>query len=305
MENQKPTLVVLAAGMGSRYGGLKQIDPVGPHGEVVLDYSVFDAIRAGFGRVVFLIRKDIEAAFRETILPRYGGRIETALAFQELSNVPAGFTVPPERSKPWGTAHAVLCAGTVVKEPFGVINADDFYGEASYKILGDFLRKPQKPGPALYALIGFKLANTLSEHGSVARAICETDAQGFLVKAEELTSIAKMPKGARHTHPDGTFRDLTGNENVSMNMWGCPPQTFGQFRAEFSEFLREQGSQLKSEFYIPSAVTRLIARKEAKCCVLPTASAWFGVTYREDKPMVQESIRALIAAGRYPEKLWG
>ena len=301
-----PTLVVLAAGIGSRYGGLKQIDPVGPHGEVVLDYSVFDALRAGFGRVVFIIRHDIETAFREAILSRYAGKVEAALAFQERDMLPEGFTLPPERQKPWGTAHAVLCAADAIREPFAVINADDFYGEDSYRVLARFLQDPPAPGSDLYAMVGFRLSNTLSEHGTVARGICVADADGNLVRADELTAIAAVPGGgARNQNPDGSVRALKGDEIVSMNMWGFRPPVFDQFRGEFAAFLRAHAAEPKAEFYIPTAITGLIAKGTARCRILPTSSEWFGVTYREDKPRVVESVRALIRAGRYPENLWG
>lgn len=304
MSAQAPTLVVLAAGMGSRYGGLKQIDPVGPHGEVVLDYSVFDALRAGFGRVVFLIRKDLEAAFTEQILPRYRGHIEAGFAYQELTMLPGGFTLPEGRAKPWGTAHAVLCCKPAIREPFAVINADDFYGAESYRVLAEFLRATPPAGLPLYSLVGFQLANTLSEHGTVARAICTSDAQGYLQTAEEMTAIAKTPAGARNTYPDGRTVDLTGRERVSMNMWGFHPTVFDLFEGEFQEFLRAQGANLKAEFFIPTAVSGLISKNTARCRILPTSSTWFGVTYREDKPLVQASIRRLIDEGLYPARLW-
>jgi len=300
-----PTLVVLAAGIGSRYGGLKQIDPVGPGGEVVLDYSVFDALRAGFGRVVFIIRHDIEQAFREAILSRYAGRVDAALAYQELDMLPPGFALPPERKKPWGTSHAVLCAADQVREPFAVINADDFYGEDAYRVLAKFLTAPAAPGPDEYSLVGFRLRNTLSAHGTVARGVCSADADGFLTLAEEMTAIEALPDGrARNRNADGSFRDLTGDEPVSMNMWGFRPQVFEQIRTEFQVFLRDNAANPKAEFYIPTAITGMIRRGVARCRILPTTSAWFGVTYREDKPGVVESIRGLIREGRYPERLW-
>lgn len=301
-----PTLVVLAAGIGSRYGGLKQIDPVGPGGEVVLDYSVFDALRAGFGRVVFIIRHDIETAFREAILSRYAGRVDAVLVHQELDMLPPGFALPPERKKPWGTSHAVLCAAGQVHEPFAVINADDFYGEDSYRVLAKFLTAPVAAGPDEYALVGFCLRNTLSAHGTVARGVCSADASGFLTVAEEMTAIEAVPDGrARNRNPDGTVRELTGDEPVSMNMWGFRPPVFEQIRGEFQTFLRENAASPKAEFYIPTAITGLIRKGTARCRILPTSSAWFGVTYREDKPGVVESVRALIRQGRYPERLWG
>jgi hypothetical protein len=300
----KPALLVLAAGIGSRYGGLKQIDPVGPSGEVVLDYSVFDALRAGFGRVVFIIRHDIEQPFREAILSRYEGRVDASLAFQELDMLPPGFSLPPDRRKPWGTAHAVLCAAAHLREPFAAINADDFYGEDSYRVLARFLADPAAR-PDDYAMVGFTLSHTLSEHGTVARGICRTDADGNLIVAEELTAIEPVPGGgARNREPDGSFRSLTGEEPVSMNMWGFRPSVFEPLREEFAGFLRSNAGNLKAEFFIPPAITALIGKGRARCRVLPTSSEWFGVTYREDKPRVVESIRRLIREGRYPERLW-
>lgn len=305
MSAPAPALVVLAAGMGSRYGGLKQIDPVGPHGEVVLDYSVFDALRAGFGRVVFLIRRELEAAFRGQMLPRYAGRADVEFAFQELDMLPAGFTIPAGRTKPWGTAHAVLCCAPVVRAPFAVINADDFYGAESYRLLHRFLTGATAEVTPDYAMVGFRLGRTLSDHGSVARAVCTVDEAGALIRAEELTAIEKTPDGARHVGAGGAVRRLTGRELVSMNMWGFLPDVFEKFTGEFEAFLRERGGEPKAEFYIPYAVSRLIDRGAARCRVLPTESDWFGVTYREDKPGVEASLRRLIAEGRYPERLWG
>lgn len=300
------TLMVLAAGIGSRYGGLKQIDPVGPNGEVILDYSVFDALRAGFNRVVFVIRHDIEAAFRETILSRYEGRVDVALAYQELDMLPEGFPVPEGRVKPWGTAHAVLCGEPAVNGPFAVINADDFYGEDSYRVLARFFAETKPSTPDLYSLVGFKLRNTLSPHGTVARGVCFADDDGNLKVAEEMTAIEALPGGlARNTYPNGSTRDLTGDEPVSMNMWGFYPSLYTHLRPEFEAFLQGTAGQPKAEFLIPFAVTNMIRSSVARCRILPTSSTWFGVTYREDKPGVVESIRRLIREGRYPESLWG
>ncbi len=300
----KPTLLVLAAGMGSRYGGLKQIDPVGPGGETMLDYSVFDALRAGFGRVVFLIRKDIEDAFKTTVGARYAGRVETGYAFQELGMVPAGFRVPAERQKPWGTAHAMLCAESAVHGPFAAINADDFYGADSYRSMAAFLARPEATdGVADYAMVGFHLRKTLSEHGSVARGICKLSARGTLDHVEEMTKIERTPAGARNVE-NGVTTELTGDEVVSMNLWGFQPSIFPHLRRLFADFLKRQGQELKSEFFIPLVASTLIAEKKARFHVLPTQSTWFGITYREDKPVVMASIRALIAKGDYPAQLW-
>lgn len=300
------TLLVLAAGMGTRFGGLKQLEPVGPHGEAILDYSVFDALQAGFRRVVFIIRHDFEEAFRSQMLPRYAGHIDVAVAFQELSMLPAGFAAPPERQKPWGTAHAVLCAESAVGDaPFAVVNADDFYGAGAYRALMEFFQTPSPPGPDLTAVVGYRLRNTLSPHGTVARGVCAVDGDGFLQVAEELTAIESLPDGRARNIAPGAERELTGEEIVSMNIWGFRPSIFPLFRREFERFLRDHAGHPKAEFYIPTAMTALIAAGSARCRVLPTDDAWFGVTYRDDLPRVIDSLRALIRVGRYPERLWG
>jgi hypothetical protein len=299
----KPTLVVMAAGMGSRYGGLKQIDPMGPSGETILDYSVFDALRAGFGKVVFIIRPDFEEAFRTGVGAKFADKIAVDYAFQTLDKLPPGFSVPEGREKPWGTTHAILCAREVVKEPFAVINADDFYGRTSFAVLHDYL-KGLPNGSAEYSMVGFTLKNTLSEHGTVTRGVCKTDANGFLTEIEEMTKIGSGTAGVSNTKEDGTVVPLTGLEPVSMNMWGFSPHLFDQLQALFTEFLTVHGKELKGECYIPLSVGELVRRKQATCKVLPTDSTWFGVTYREDKPIVQASIAALTANGSYPPSLW-
>jgi hypothetical protein len=299
----KPTLVVMAAGMGSRYGGLKQIDPMGPSGETILDYSVFDALRAGFGKVVFIIRPDFEEAFRAGVGAKFADRITVDYAFQTLDRLPAGFSVPEGREKPWGTTHAILCARDVVREPFAVINADDFYGRTSFAVLHDYLSALPNDS-AEYSMVGFTLKNTLSEHGTVTRGVCKTDAAGFLTEIEEMTKIGSGPTGVSNTKEDGTISPLTGLEPVSMNMWGFSPHLFEQLGALFEEFLTAHGSELKGECYIPLSVGELVRRKQASCKVLPTDSTWFGVTYREDKPVVQASIASLTSSGAYPPALW-
>ena len=299
----KPTLLVLAAGMGSRYGGLKQIDPMGPSGETILDYSVYDAIRAGFGKVVFIIRPDFEADFRERIATKFAGRIEVGFAFQTLDRLPAGFAVPAGREKPWGTTHAILCAKDAVRENFAVINADDFYGRDSYATLGRFLQAAD-PAGSDFSMVGFTLRNTLSEHGTVARGVCKTDASGLLTDIDEMTKIAKTPAGARNTRDDGSTADLTGDEAVSMNMWGFTPRLFDHLDRVFLEFLQRAGKEMKSESYIPMTVGQLVKERHATCRVLRTSSEWFGVTYREDKPVVQAKIADLIRRGEYPSNLW-
>lgn len=303
MGTMKPTLVVMAAGMGSRYGGLKQIDPMGPSGETILDYSVFDAIRAGFGKVVFIIRPDFEEAFRSGVGAKFAGRIAVDYAFQTLDRIPAGFNVPEGREKPWGTTHAILCAREAVAEPFAVINADDFYGRTSFAVLHDYLSALPLDS-ADYSMVGFTLKNTLSEHGTVTRGVCKTDPQGFLTEIEEMTKIGSGPAGISNTREDGTILPLTGQEPVSMNMWGFSPHIFHQLETLFKEFLAVNGRELKGECYIPLSVGDLVRRKLASCKVLPTDSTWFGVTYREDKPVVQASIAALTANGAYPGALW-
>lgn len=293
----------MAAGMGSRYGGLKQIDPMGPHGETILDYSVFDALRAGFGKVVFIIRPDFEQAFRENITVKFNDRIAVDYAFQTLDRLPAGFSIPPGREKPWGTTHAILCARETIAEPFAVINADDFYGRHSFEVLCQHLGQLPADSNA-YAMVGFTLKNTLSDNGTVARGVCKTDAAGYLQEIQELTKIEKTPTGARNVGEDGDSLVLTGDEPVSMNMWGFSPHLFAQIQGLFEEFLKTKGAELKSECYIPLSVGELVRRQQATCRVIPTTSSWFGVTYREDKPKVQASIAAMTAAGQYPDGLW-
>jgi UTP-glucose-1-phosphate uridylyltransferase len=300
------TLVVLAAGMGSRYGGLKQMDPVGPGGETVLDFAVFDALRAGFDRVVFVIRRDFEALFRDAIGARYAGKIEVDYAFQAVEALPVGLAPVGGREKPWGTGHAVWCAREAVRGNFAVVNADDFYGADSFRRLAEFLGKAaETTSPAAFAMIGFRLANTLSEHGQVSRGVCTAANDGALQRIVEQTSIAPADVGPG--------RKFTGEEIVSMNCWGFTPALFPALEAQLRSFLEQvsapSGSAptidpLKAEFYLPAAVSTMIARGEATVAVLPTDSSWFGVTYREDKPRVAAAIVGLVRAGKYPEKLF-
>jgi len=296
----KPTLLVLAAGMGSRYGGLKQIDPVGPNGETIIDYSIFDAMRAGFGKLVFVIRKDIEQQFREIVGARFEQRIAVDYVFQELDKLPAPYTLPAGRTKPWGTTHAILMAADAIKEPFAAINADDFYGQHAYKVLAQHLTS----GTPDYAMVGFILKNTLSDHGTVARGVSRVDANNLLTHISELMKIERDGAGAKDTGPDGTITQLTGSEAVSMNFWGFTPAIFPQLKVEFEKFLKRAGGELKSECYIPATVGDLVTSGQARCKVLRSPDSWFGVTYREDRPQVVESIRQLIAKGDYPENLW-
>lgn len=299
----KPTLLVLAAGMGSRYGGLKQVDPVGPNGETIIDYCIYDATRAGFGKVVFVIRHDIEAAFREAVGARFEKRLPVEYAFQELNKVPAGFAVPSSRTKPWGTAHAILMAEDVIREPFAMINADDFYGADSFRVLGEFLSKARVDSTD-YSMVGFILRNTLSEHGTVSRGVCQVDQNRMLQQVVELLKIEKAGNAARNLDGKGGSQPLTADEYCSMNMWGFTPTLFGFLREEFAKFLKERGGEEKSECLIPTVVNHLVTNRRATVKVLPTQSSWFGVTYQEDRPKVQESVRALIRRGEYPEKLW-
>jgi hypothetical protein len=295
-----PTLLVLAAGMGSRYGGLKQIDPVGPGGETIIDYSIFDALRAGFGKVVFVIRKDIEEAFRETVGSRFEKRVAVDYVFQSLEAIPPRFTVPAGRTKPWGTTQAILVAAGAIHEPFAAINADDFYGTQGYRELAGHFAS----GSPDYAMVGFTLRNTLSDFGSVARGVCRVAGDDTLQNIVELTKIERDGNGARNTDADGNVTKLSGDEPVSMNMWAFTPRVFDQLHESFEGFLERRGSDPKAECLIPNTVGDLVRDGQARVKVLRTSDSWFGVTYREDRPRVIESVRALIAAGLYPEKLW-
>lgn len=298
-----PTLLVLAAGMGSRYGGIKQMDPVGPEGEFVLDYSVYDAWRAGFSRVVFVIREELEEPLREHFASHLEGKLEAAYVHQRLDDLPPGFDCPPKREKPWGTGHAVWSARNAVTAPFGMINADDFYGRGSYRILADFLRE-RAVDESEYAMVAYRLDNTLSKHGPVSRGICSADADGFLTGVTERTKIEPTDDGARYLDANGEWGRLTGAEPASLNLWGFTPRLFAQITVLFEEFLRERIGESKSEFYIPSVVDELIKRGECRTRVLHTDEHWFGMTYREDHDRVARDIEALIRKGVYPERLW-
>ncbi len=299
----KPTLFVLAAGMGSRYGGLKQLDGLGPNGETIMDYSIYDAIRAGFGKVVFVIRKSFEKDFREVVINKFKNLIETEVVFQDISSVPEGCSYNPEREKPWGTNHAVLMGKDVIKEPFAVINADDFYGKESFEVLADFLRSVDGKQNE-YCMVGYHVGNTLSESGSVSRGICVVDENNYLKTVVERTQIEE--KGGKIIYIDEKSEEVSipANTPVSMNMWGFTPDYFEYSEEYFKEFLGENGQKLKSEFYIPLAVNNLIVSGKATCKVLDTTSKWFGVTYAEDRPQVVLKINELIRKGVYPEKLF-
>jgi hypothetical protein len=300
----QPTLLVLAAGMGSRYGGLKQMDPMGPTGETVLDYSVFDAIRAGFGRVVFIIREDFAEAFQHGVGSRFEDRIQVDYVFQRLDDLPDGFSVPEGRQKPWGTAHAVRAARGAVNEHFAVINADDFYGHAAYVRAAAFFDSLPANTTNEMAMVGYPLENTLSDHGNVNRGICRIDEMGFLTDVEEYIDIERESDGfVRGNALDGKRRVIPADSLVSMNFWAFGPAFFGQLEEAFKRFLTEFGAQMKSECYIPTVVDQLVHGGYAQCPVLRTTSPWFGVTYPDDKPYVVESIRKLIAGGVYPDRL--
>ena len=298
----KPTLLILAAGMGSRFGGLKQVEPVGPNGEAIIDYSIYDAIRAGFGKVVFIIRESFADAFKENFDKKLKGKIEVEYVFQELNMLPEGFTLPEGREKPWGTAHAILVAKDVINEPFCALNADDFYGFNAYRAMAKFLS--ESTDPKEYAMVGYNLNDTLSEFGSVSRGICEEDANKNLVKIVETLKIVKRENEIISIENDGSETLLTGNEIASMNNWGFKPSVFAQLEKRFIQFLKTEIDKPKSEMYIPSVVFDLIDDKEATVKVLEANSPWFGVTYKEDKPFVIEKINALIAKGEYPKKIW-
>jgi len=296
----KPTLVVLAAGMGSRYGGLKQLDPVGPSGETILDYSVFDAIRGGFGRVVFVIRKDFETEFKEKVGRKYEGLVRVDYCFQDINDLPGSHAVPAGRTKPWGTAHATRAARSLVREPFAVINADDFYGRDAFAKLGAFLSEAT---PMHFAMVGYRLDLTLSENGSVARGICTVAADGALKGVTEMTKLVRAGATAENReNPDAPVK-VPLDARVSMNLWGFTPELFDALEARFPAWLDANIGREKSEWYIPFVVDELIKEGKAECRVLPTDSSWFGVTYREDKPYVMAEIKKLVDAGEYPANL--
>ena len=339
----KPTLVVLAAGMGSRYGGLKQVDPVGPSGEAILDYSVFDAIRGGFGKVVFVIRKDFESEFREKVGRKYEGHVAVDYCFQDLADIPAPFKVPEGRTKPWGTAHATRAARGVVREPFAVINADDFYGRDAFARLASTLSQLGEVGGRCsqlgevggsrlksgevggrcsqlgevggsrqatgdeaklhFCMVGYRLDLTLSANGSVARGICDVSPDGLLRGVKEMTKLVKAGDVAENLEDEANPVKVPLDARVSMNCWGFTPRIFDELEARFAKFLSERGTEMKSEWYIPFVVDELIREGRADCRVLPTDSAWFGVTYRDDRPSVVAAIRGLVDAGEYPASL--
>jgi NDP-sugar pyrophosphorylase family protein len=298
----KPTLLVLAAGMGTRYGGNKQLDEVGPSGETIIDYSIYDAIRAGFGRIVFVIRPDIEEQVKERFVEKLQGKIEVDYVFQEITNIPGGVKVAPERQKPWGTSHAILVTEQKIKEPFGVINADDYYGVESFNILRDFLVNDKDPNN--YCIVGYKLGNTLSDHGHVNRGVCQSGTDGFLKKIVETRQIEKTMDGAVAPGLHGNSLQFTGNEIVSMNLWGFKPSCFDFLGKEFRNFINDYGMDLKSELDIPTSVDKFVKSGEITIKILMTNERWFGVTYREDKPFVVESLKKMIRKGIYPARIY-
>ncbi len=302
----KPTLLLLAAGMGSRYGGLKQLDGLGPNGETIMDYSIYDAIKAGFGKIVFVIRKDFEQDFKDKILSKYEGHIPAELVFQSLDSLPEGFSVPEGRVKPWGTNHAVMMAAKTIKEPFCVINCDDFYNRDAYMVIGKFLADLPEGSKNKYAMVGFRVGNTLSENGTVARGICSKDEDENLTTVVERTEIMRVNGPICYKDELGEWVAVDDNTPVSMNMWGFTPDYFDYSEAYFKEFLADPKNMenLKAEFFIPLMVNKLITEKTATVKVLDTTSKWFGVTYAADRPSVVEKIQKLIDEGVYPEKLF-
>lgn len=302
----KPTLFLLAAGMGSRYGGLKQLDGLGPNGETIMDYSIYDAIHSGFGKLVFVIRKDFEKDFREKIISKYEGHIPCELVFQSLDALPEGFKCPEGRTKPWGTNHAVMMGKDVIKEPFGIVNCDDFYGRDTFKVMGKFLSELPEGSKNKYAMVGFRVGNTLSDSGTVSRGICTTDEKNHLQGVVERTKIQRMDGEVKYLDDNGEWVAIDEKTPVSMNFWGFTPDYFDYSVEYFKAFLSDPKNMenLKSEFFIPLLVDKLIKDKTATVEVLDTTSKWFGVTYPEDRPDTVAKIEKLIKDGVYPEKLF-
>ena len=299
----KQTLLVLAAGMGSRYGGLKQLDGVGPNGETIMDYSIYDAIHCGFGKVVFVIRKDFEEDFRKIILRKYENHIPVETVFQELDNLPEGFLFPAGRTKPWGTNHAIMMGKGVINEPFAVINADDFYGRHSFAVIRKELAQMADKQNE-YCMVGFRIGNTLSESGAVSRGVCEKNDEGYLTSIVECTAIERVEGIIQNIDENGIKVVIDEHVPVSMNLWGFTPDYFGYSEELFKEFLRQHSENLKREYHIPMTVNNLITQNIARVKVLDTTSKWFGVTYASDRQQVVEKIQSLIDANEYPEKLF-
>lgn len=302
----KPTLVLLAAGMGSRYGGLKQLDGLGPNGETIMDYSIYDAIKAGFGKIVFVIRKDFEQEFREKVLSKYEGHIPAEVCYQSLDALPEGFTVPEGREKPWGTNHAVMMAKDLIHEPFCVINCDDFYNRDSFMVIGKFLADLPDNATNTYAMVGFRVGNTLSENGTVARGVCSKDENDLLTTVVERTEIMRVDGKVSYKDENGEWVAIEDNTPVSMNMWGFTPDYFAHSDAYFKQFLSDPKNQanLKAEFFIPLMVNELVNNGTSTVKVLDTTSKWFGVTYSADRQATVDRIQALVNEGVYPNKLF-
>ena len=300
----KPTLFVLAAGMGSRYGGLKQLDGLGPNGETIMDYSIFDAIRAGFGKIVFVIRRDFEQDFRDIVLSKYEGHIPTELVFQAIDDLPAGFTCPAERTKPWGTNHAVLMGKDVIKEPFAVINADDFYSRDAFAVMGKWLSELPEGSTGKYSMVGFRICNTLSENGTVARGVCAKNEASMLTDVVERTEIMRVDGVISYKDENGEWVPVGEETPVSMNFWGFTPDYFQYSEEQFIDFLKENADKPKAEYFIPLVVDNLINSGKATCEVLDTTAKWFGVTYAADRPGTVEKIQSLVDAGEYLAKLF-
>ena len=304
---KKPVLVIMAAGMGSRYGGLKQIDPIEKQGHIIMDFSIYDAKRAGFEKVVFIIMKENEADFKEAVGKRMEAVMEVEYVFQDLHNIPEGFEVPEGRVKPWGTAHAVLSAIDVVDGPFAVINADDYYGRDAFQKIYDFLSTTEDDDKYHYTMVGYQLKNTVTDNGHVARGVCSVDENNYLVKVEERTRIEKRGDGIAFTEDEGeTWQELASDSIVSMNMWGFSASFLKEIKAGFAAFLEEglAKNPMKCEYYLPSVVTKLLVEDRATVTVLETTDKWYGVTYKEDKPLVMEAIQAMKDNGIYPEQVW-
>ena len=297
----KPTLVVLAAGMGSRYGGLKQLDTLGPSGETIMDYSIYDAIRAGFGKVVFVIRESFEEDFREMFVNKLQDKIDVELVFQELNNIPEGIEFNKDRVKPWGTGHAILVTKDVVKEPFAVINADDFYGSAAYSDIADFLINQARDTE--FAMCGYQLGNTLSDFGTVSRGVCKTDTENYLQEVNERTSIASNNDTITYEENGQRFL-LAKSDVVSMNFWGFTPSLYSHLEEKFIAFAKDNTDNLKAEFYIPFVVDDLMKEDKVKTKVLNSDAKWFGVTYKEDRPITVDKLMKLVSEGIYPDNLW-
>ena len=305
---KKPVLVIMAAGMGSRYGGLKQIDPVDEQGHIIMDFSIFDAKRAGFEKVVFIIKKENEADFKEAVGNRMAEQMEVAYVYQDLHNIPEGFEVPEGRVKPWGPAHAVLSAIDEIDGPFAVINADDYYGRDAFQVIYDYLATHEDDDKYRYTMVGYKLENTVTDNGHVARGVCDTNEAGELVRITERTRIEKRNGGIAYSEDDGaSWTELPGDTLVSMNMWGFTRSILDEIKAGFPAFL-EKGlvsNPMKCEYFLPAVVSTLLEEGRATVAVLASADKWYGVTYKEDKPVVVQAIKKMKAEGRYPEKLWG